>query len=101
MGAKNILGEHVWPDVTVIHSVESVQLDGVTLEMAGQECRVDAVAGEHAFSLHVIQENRDVRNVFAGEPCEQKLVHKNFIEPVFAACFLQKIQLILIDITLK
>ena len=85
MRLKQGFREHVWADVAVIDAVERVQLDRVTFEMSGKKSRIDAEARMRTFPLHVVEENGDVRNIFAGHAAEEKLVHEDLAEPVFAA----------------
>ena len=83
---ENRLGPHVGADVEVIHSIKGIELHGVGFEVAWEEGGADAVltrAG--AFPLYVVQEDGHVRHIGGGEPIEEELVHKDFVEPVLAA----------------
>lgn len=90
--AQDRLCPHVRADVAIIHAVERIEFDRIAFEVAGKKSGVDAIAARARFfpnnlPLHVVQENRDMRNVFARELREQEFVHENLVEPVFAACF--------------
>ena len=85
---QNWFGRHVRADVTIINTIERIQLDGESFEMSGQKSGIDGIiACSFTFPLNVIQENRDMRNVLFREPMKQKFVHEDFSEPVFAAGF--------------
>lgn len=74
-------------DVAVINAVQRVQFDGVSFERARQKGGVDPEAWQDTLSLHIIEENRDVRNVFARHAMEEKLVHEDLAQPILAARF--------------
>src|SRR5882724_6073781 len=78
---QNRLGRHVRVDVAIINAVERIQLDGESFEVSGQKSGIDGIIPHvFAFSLHVIQKNRDMRHVLFREPMKQKFVHEDFSE---------------------
>src|ERR1043166_1779548 len=87
--SKNWLRPHVWSDVAIIHSVERIEFDRVSFKVTGQKGGVDAIPSRIAriLPLHIIQKDRDMRDVFVGQFCEHELIQKNLAQAILAARF--------------
>src|SRR5690606_11139101 len=78
---------HLREQVTVVHTVQRVELNRVPLEVTPQECLARTVVRLLTLALHVIEENGEVWSRYAGEPIVYKLVNKDLVNTVLTGGF--------------